>query len=194
MQQVGSRVETVCSQTSQDGAGGARRRAASVGEHWPMPCALSCHVASARAALPRASRVRVSFPPPPSTPPHWAPVCRACGVEGRPRFPSATSLPTAAAATEAPTPLAPSRALSHVLAVLGTLWARQGSMATLHQGACALPCLVPVHRVAHLLCLCLPPYTMRLPILISPGSLCWGWCCFWCRSCHVCCYFRQCHF
>ena len=35
-----------------------------------MPCALSCHVASARAALPRASRVRVSFPPPPSTPPH----------------------------------------------------------------------------------------------------------------------------
>ena len=68
MQQVGSRVKTDSSQTSQDGAGGARRRAASVGEHWPMPCALSCHVASARAALPRASRVRVSFPPPPSTP------------------------------------------------------------------------------------------------------------------------------
>ena len=116
MQQVGSRVKTDCSQTSQDGAGGARPRAASVGEHWPMPCALSCHVASARAALPRASRVRVSFPPPPSTPsPHWAPICRACGVEGRPRFPSATSLPAAAAATEAPTPLAPSRALSYVL-------------------------------------------------------------------------------
>ena len=68
MQQVGSRVKTDWSQTSQDGAGWARPRAASVGEHWPMSCALSCHVASDCAALPRALRVRVSFLPPPSTP------------------------------------------------------------------------------------------------------------------------------
>ena len=62
---------------------------------------------------PRASASR--FPHPLYQTPHWAPVCRACGVEGRPRFPSATSLPAATAATEAPTPLAPSRALSYVL-------------------------------------------------------------------------------